>query len=144
MSDSLQPHGLYSPWNSLGQETGVGSPTQGLNPGLLHCKWILYQLSPKGSPHTHCDLRLFTFCLMLQHSIPPTSAALGQLILLFATLWTVTLQAPLSMAFSRQEHWSGLPCLPPGDLPNPGIEPSTPHFRWILYHLSHQGIPPFY
>ena len=53
MSDSLQPHGLYSPWNSLGQNTGVDSlfllqgifPTQGLNPGLPHCRRILYQLS---------------------------------------------------------------------------------------------------
>ena len=45
---------------------------------------------------------------------------------LFATPWTVALQAPLSMGFSRQEYWSGLPCLPPGDLPNPGIEPRSP------------------
>ena len=51
-------NGLYSPWNSLGQNTGVGSlfplqgifPTQGLNPGLLHCRWMLCQLSHKGSP----------------------------------------------------------------------------------------------
>ena len=58
MSNSLWPHGLYSPWNSLGQKTGVGSisllqgifPTQGSNPGLLHCRRILYQLSHKGSP----------------------------------------------------------------------------------------------
>ena len=57
MSYSLQLHGLYSPWNSPGQNTGVGSlflqgifPTQGLNPGLLHCRWILSQLSHKGSP----------------------------------------------------------------------------------------------
>ena len=58
MPDSLRPHGLYSPWNSPGQNTGVGSlsllqgifPTQGLNPGLLHCQWLLYQLSHKGSP----------------------------------------------------------------------------------------------
>ena len=42
---------------------------------------------------------------------------------LFVTLWTVALQAPLSMGFSRQEHWSGLPCPPPGDLPDPGTEP---------------------
>ena len=42
---------------------------------------------------------------------------------LFATLWTVTFQAPLSIGFSRQEYWSGLPCPPPGDLPHPGIEP---------------------
>ena len=58
MSDSLQPHGLYSPWNSPGQNMGVGSlsllqgifPTQGLNPSLPHCRQILYQLSHKGSP----------------------------------------------------------------------------------------------
>ena len=42
---------------------------------------------------------------------------------LFATLWTVAHQAPLSMGFSRHEYWSGLPCCPPEDLPNPGIEP---------------------
>ena len=41
---------------------------------------------------------------------------------LFLTLWTVAHQAPLSMGFSRQEYWSGLPCPPPGDLPDPGIE----------------------
>ena len=58
VSDSLQPHGLYSPWNSPGQNTRVGGcsllqgtfPTQGLNPGLPHCRRILYQLSHWGSP----------------------------------------------------------------------------------------------
>ena len=57
VSDSLQPHGPYSPWNSPGQNTKVGSlsllqgifSTQGLNPGLPHCGHILYQLSHKGS-----------------------------------------------------------------------------------------------
>jgi len=57
MSDFLQPHGLYIPWNSPGQNTGVGSlsllqgmfPTQGSNPGLPHCSRILYQLSHKRS-----------------------------------------------------------------------------------------------
>ena len=42
------------------------------------------------------------------------------------TLWTVARQAPLSMGFSRQEYWSGLPCPPPGSPPNPGIEPASP------------------
>ena len=42
---------------------------------------------------------------------------------LFATLWTVANQGPLSMGFTRQENWIGLPCPPPGGLPNPGIEP---------------------
>ena len=44
---------------------------------------------------------------------------------LFETLWTVACQAPLSVGFSRQEYKSGLLCPPPGDLPNPGIEPSS-------------------
>ena len=44
---------------------------------------------------------------------------------LFATLWTIALQAPLSIRFSRQEYWSGLPCPPPGDLPDSGIEPTS-------------------
>ena len=44
---------------------------------------------------------------------------------LFATPWTVAHQAPLSMGFSRQEYWSGLPCPPPGDLPNPGLRTSV-------------------
>ena len=44
---------------------------------------------------------------------------------LFATPWTVAHQAPLSMGFSSQEYWSGLPCPPPRDLPNPGIEPTS-------------------
>ena len=43
--------------------------------------------------------------------------------LFFETLWTVARQAPLSMGFSRQEYWSGVPCPPPGDLPDLGIEP---------------------
>ena len=58
VSNSLRPHGLYSPWNSPGQNTGVGSlsllqgifPTQGSNLGLLHCRQILHQLSHQGSP----------------------------------------------------------------------------------------------
>ena len=45
---------------------------------------------------------------------------------LFATLWTVAHKTPLSMGFSRQEYWSGLPCSPPGDLPNLRIEPVSP------------------
>ena len=44
----------------------------------------------------------------------------------FETPWTVVRQAPLSMGFSRQEYWSGLPFPSPGDLPNPGIEPGSP------------------
>ena len=45
---------------------------------------------------------------------------------LFATLWIVACQSPLSIGFSRQEYWKGLLCPPPGDLPDPGIEPAFP------------------
>ena len=45
---------------------------------------------------------------------------------LFGIPWTVACQPPLSMGFSRQEYWSGLPFPPPGDLPDPGIEPESP------------------
>ena len=48
---------------------------------------------------------------------------------LFVTLWTVAQQAPLTMGFSRQEYWSGLPFTFPGDLPDPGIEPRSPALR---------------
>ena len=48
---------------------------------------------------------------------------------LFANPWTVACQALLSIEFSRQEYWSGLPCSPPGDLPNPGIEPRSPSWQ---------------
>ena len=48
----------------------------------------------------------------------------------FMMLWTVAHQAPLSTGFFRQEHWSGLPCPPPGDLPDPGIEPVS-HYIYL-------------
>ena len=46
---------------------------------------------------------------------------------------------PLSMGFSRQEYWSGLPFSSPEDLPNPATNLGLPHCRQMLYHLSHQG-----
>ena len=67
--DSLSPHGRYNPWNFPDQNTGVGSnsllqgifPTQGSNPGLLHCRRILHQLSNQGSPRM---FRLHTTALI--------------------------------------------------------------------------------
>ena len=67
-------------------------------------------------------------CAVLSHSVMSDSA----------TPWTVALQAPLSMGFSRQEYWSGLPCPPPGDLPNPGIQPRFP----ALQADSLPSVPP--
>ena len=61
------------------------------------------------------------------------------------TSWTVALQAPLSVEFSKQEYWSELPFPPPGDLPDPGIEPMSlvsPALTGGSLLLSHLGTPP--
>ena len=63
---------------------------------------------------------------------------------LFVTLWTVARQTPLSMGFSRQEYWNGLPFPPPGDLPEPGIElmsPVSSALQADSLQLSHQRSP---
>ena len=98
--DSLWPHGLDSPWNSPGQNTGVASlsllqgifPTQGANPGLLHCRQILYQLS-----HQRCSRILeWVACSFFSGSSPPRnwtriSCIAGE----FFTSWA-TREAPLN------------------------------------------------
>ena len=89
------------------------------------------------------DLFTFSELRALPRPTECTSPSAGMLCFatqscLFVTPWTGACQAPLSVGFSRQEHWSGLPCPPPGDLTAP---PGFPHCRWILYHLSHQGRP---
>ena len=76
LTDCLRPQGLYSPWNSPGQNTGVGShsllqgifPTQGSNLGLPRCRRILYQLNHQESPTSLKVLFIFSFF----HSVPQT------------------------------------------------------------------------
>ena len=72
-------------------------------------------------------LHFFPSDISLSQSQENQSAVLSHFsgVQLFAILWTVAHQAPLSMGFSRQEYWSGLPCPPSGDPPNPGIEPTS-------------------
>ena len=60
---------------------------------------------------------------------------------LFATLWTIARQDPPSMGFSKQEYWSGLPCPPPGDRPNPGIKPASPVLAVCSLPLASPGKP---
>ena len=82
MSESLWPHGLYSPWSSLGQNTGVGSlsllqgifPTQGSNPSFQHYGQILYQLSHKGSPTIFVN-KLFSYSGFFSLGPTPGSGA---------------------------------------------------------------------
>ena len=84
MSNSSRPHGLHSPWNSPGQNTGVGSlfllqetsPTQGSNPGLSRCRQILYQLSHQGNPRIS-PTRYLMFYLPSSLNIPQISRLEG-------------------------------------------------------------------
>ena len=70
------------------------------------------------------------FCYILYSTYDTMCIKLLNHARLFVALWTVARQAPLSMGFSRQEHWSGLPCPPPGDRPEPGMEP---HLLCLLH-----------
>ena len=75
---------------------------------------------------------LYTCVCILSHSTR---------VQLFVTTWTVVLQAPLSMGFSRQEYWSGLPLPSPGDLPNPGIKPVSPALACGFFTAELPGKP---
>ena len=136
-SDSLWPRGLYSWWNSPGQNTGVGScsllqaifPTQELDPGLPHCRKILYQLSHQGSPFSW---------VQFSHSVMSNSA----------TPWTAARQASLfitnSQEFTRTHaHWIGDAIQPshsllPPSLPALSLSQHQGHFQrvgsWLMFY----------
>ena len=85
------------------------SPTQGMNPHLLHCRQILYHWAAREVP-----------CLV--------SCIRVKLLLSYLTLCNpmdFSLQAPLFIWVCKQEYWSGLPCPPPGDLPKSGTGPAS-------------------
>ena len=67
----------------------------------------------------------------MDHAFGACMLSCSSQVRLFVTLWTIACQAPLSMRFSRQEYWSGLPCPPPEDLPNPVTEPGASHIFCI-------------
>ena len=86
------------------------------------------------------ELSVFFFLIYFGHSINILSCFSH--VWLFAVLCTVAHQAPLSIRFSRQKYWSGLPCPPSGDLPDPGIEPVSlvyPALPVGSFPLSHRG-----
>ena len=122
VSDSLQPHGLYTPWNSPGQDTGVGSfsplqgifPTQGSNPHLLHFKWLLYYWATKESGSESCSVvsdSLQPHGLYSPWHSPGKNTGVGSLSLIQGISLTQ------------------------------GLNPGLPHCRQILYQLSHKGNP---
>ena len=95
-----------------------GRPLSGLDPKNLHdtLSWsFLACWSALLRYYTEDSKRAMRVCLLSQLSHAQ----------LYVTLWPVSLQAQLSMGLSRQKYCSGLPCLLPGDLPNPGIEPTS-------------------
>ena len=76
-----------------------------------------FTIEPSGKPQASEVNKLYPFLKCVSRSVMSNS---------FATPWTVACQVPLSMGFSRQEYWRGLPFPPPGDLPDPGIELTSP------------------
>ena len=116
-------------------------PTQGCNPGLPYCRQILYHLRHQGSPRI-----LEWVAYPFSRGIFSTQEANQSLLHWRQILYQLSYQgspkkAPLSTGILQARYWSGLPCPPPGNLPNPVIDPGVLHCRWILYHLSHQGNP---
>ena len=89
-----------------------------LFPWLASSDWFKWNF-----PFICEDINFFIFIKEVSHVC--TVLSCFSHVWLFAPLWTVAQQAPLSMGFSRQEYWSGLPCPPPGHPPNPGIEPRS-------------------
>ena len=145
MSNSLQPHRLQHarlpyPSPALLAQTHVCRVDDAIQPSY-----------PLPSPS------LPAFNLSQHQSLFPASVSLTVIskfrmcllsrfshVQLFVTLWMVAGQAPVSMGYSRQEYWSGLPCPPPGDLPNPGIKAASqasPALKANSLLLSHQGSP---
>ena len=109
------------------------------NPGLLHCRQILYQLTYKGSPfYNPIKFALLDYNIYLL--LMSTSLQSLSCVRLFATPQTVACQASPSMGFSRQEYWSGLPFPFPGDLPNPEIKPRSPALQ--ADSLPSEPLPP--
>ena len=114
-------------------------------PTVSSCEWLKKTVKCNASPNKlqyHVAFRACNRHLLLniKKQGERYACVLGHFscVWLFVTLWTVAHQAPLSMGFSRQEYWSGLPCLPPGDLPQPGIKLMSPALQVESLLLSHR------
>ena len=92
--------------------------------------------------HMWCTAGLITLITLFIVSLHACVLSGFSRVWLFETQWTIAHQAPLSMGFSQKEYWSGLPCPPPGDHPNPGIQPTSPASPALQMNslpLSHWG-----
>ena len=102
----------------------------------VHSHFSLYFIFNHVISHRHIVRTAF-----YQQSVVVVGGLVAKLCPTLETPWIVASQAPLSMEFSRQECCSGLPFPSPGDLPNPGIKPTSPALQADSLLLSHQGIP---
>ena len=138
VSNSLWLHGLYSPWSSPDQNTGVDNfsllqgtfPTQGWNPGLLHYRWILYQLSHKGSPRI---LEWVVYPFSSRSSQPRNQTVVSSIAGGFFTNWAIRetssqqMQKNLLTKFNThffQKSWFQL------------VLPPAQHFSLCALHIS--------
>ena len=134
ISDSLWPHGVYSPRNSPGQNTRVGRlfllqglfQTQGLNPGLLHCRQILYQLSYQGSPTV---LEWAAYPFSRASSWPRNWTQVSRIAGRFSTSWATG---------KPKNTGVGSLSLVQRILPTQGLNMGLLHCRRILDQLSHR------
>ena len=148
---SLRLHGLYSPWNSAGQNTGVDSlsllqgsfPTQGLNLGFSHCRWIIYQLSYQGSPCLCDELAICQLCCCFFKDLQILASEQGQLktklwkrpsLFCYSSPWTSYLSLILSFSICNR-NWKF-----------PISSPKAPVISGLLLSRSTVVIllPPFY
>ena len=106
------------PWRKAWQPTPV------FFPGESHGQRTLMCYSPSGHKESNTTGQLST--------LPACMLSWFSCFWLFATLWTIAHQDPLSIRFSRKEYWSGLSCTPPEDLPNLGIEPRSSALHSLL------------
>ena len=148
MSDSLQPHGLHSPWNSPGQNTGVGSlsllqgifPTQGLNPGLLHRRQILYQLSHQGSPQI---LECIAYPFSSGSSQPGNRTRVSCIAGGFFTSWAIREAPQISRSSYNNIKWCL--CVQGSDLVHLGQRKHMQNQQWVNLQKEWPQIldPPF-
>ena len=115
MSDSLRPLGLFSPWNSPGQNTRVGNlsflqgifPTHGSKSDLPHCRWILYQLSHQGSPRI---LEWVTYSFSSRSSQPRNQIWVSCIAGRFFTSWaTRKAVATIQVSLTNSYEWNRYP-----------------------------------
>ena len=113
MSNSLQPH------EPQHDRPPCLSPTPGVHSDSHPRQWCQPAISSSVVPFSSCPQSL-----PASESFPMSQLCFSS-VQFFVTLWTIAVQAPLFMRFSRQEYWRELPCPPPQDLPDPGIKPTS-------------------